>query len=548
MIILGSSAFNKYGNMGMVTALSIGLVFFVTTTALTPGSQKKYLSPDETANYLIVKSVAEGKGPTLASPLTSVRGIVGPRSLVRADGTLLPGSFLGMPLFYGFVARVLGVWVIPFLTPFFSALALVTFLLILRRFMPERIAVLSTVLLAIYPAFWYYSSRGLYHNALLLDFALIGTYAMLKAFDMVRGVSKWRTLLWYGAAGLTIGFAVAVRTSEVVWLGTVILALPIAFWKKINFKIGFWVMAACATLPMAVVLHYNNQLFGQPFSFGYSSEVISTASASAVTNGLLEKIGQLFFPFGIHVKIMAVNAWNYGIRLFWMPALLSLLGLLQAFRIKKSPAGKLYLAITLFVSAWLIAYYGSWVIQDNPDPNAITIGTSYTRYWLSMYALALPFAAYFISSLADRAGKRRTPVLVGMVSVMALSSVMLTVLDKDEGLAQARSSAIEYRHLADRAVAVTPQNAVIIAGHADKVFFPERSVIVDVSAPQELFQLRTLMEKVPVFVYVPAAEAPVSAKALWQQRGFGLSGQIDLARYERLFRLTDLRSPPSPKK
>lgn len=542
MSIPGRLSFNKFGDQGLFAAAIVALAFFAVSAALAQGTQQKFSSPDETANYLVTAQFASGKGLSIPSALTTAGGIVAPRSFASADRALLPGSFLGMPILYGSVARAVGVWIIPFLTPLFSAIALLAFFLLLRRFVRSEIAILATVLLMIHPAFWYFSSRGLYHNTLFLDLGLIGVYALLRACDLGRDTQPWKRALWYGGAGLLLGGSVAVRASEVVWLGIVILVLLIVNRKKLDFRFGFWMLVACAVLPMVLVFYYNSQLFGQPLSLGYSKKAISTASVGAFGAGVLSKVANLFFPFGIHLKTIALNVWDYGVRIFWMPALLSMFGLIQALRRKMSPAEWLYLAITLLVSAWLIAYYGSWVIQDSPNPNAVSIGTSYTRYWLPMYALAAPFAARFILYLADLAGRRRRLMLAGSVAVLAFGSVLLTVLDKDEGLAGARRSTIEYKRLADRVTVLTPPGSVIVAGTGDKIFFPERSVIVDARTPDQQFELRTLLTKVPVYVYVPPATSPITVVNEWRQRGFLLSNQINLARYERLFTVSDLRT------
>jgi RES domain-containing protein len=180
------------------------------------------------------------------------------------------------------------------------------------------------------------------------------------------------------------------------------------------------------------------------------------------------------------------------------------------------------------------------VIQDNPNPNTVSIGTSYTRYWLPVYALAIPFAASYILRFVDSIGRWRHLALIGMIALMTLSSVMIAVLDTNEGLAANRTAAIEYKHLADRAVSLTPSRAVIITGHADKIFFPERNVIVSVDAPSQLFKLRTLITKVPVYLYISSSvESPTAAKKAWSRRGIQLTDEQQLAEHEYLYRLLD---------
>ncbi len=543
MIIPGTSVFNKFTRSGVAAALGVGLVFFAMTSALALGNEKKFSSPDETANYLVIRSVAEGEGLALESPTTSAGGIVGPRSMVKADGELLPGSFLGIVLLYGNVARIIGTWSIPYLTPLFSALALVCFYLGLQHFFRKDVALLSTVLAAVHPAFWYYTSRGMYHNALAVDFAIIGLFFLLKA--SASRSTRNGSLLWYALSGLVLGSAVAVRTSEAAWIGALAVMLLVGLRKTVDWKAGFWVLSISGVLPIAVIFGINADLYGQPLSFGYSRDTITTSSVTSVAAGVGSKVADLFFPFGIHPKEIITNFWNYGIRLFWLPSILSLFGAIMLFRRNNERAARFYFVAFCIVSAWLLAYYGSWSIQDSPDPDAVTIGTSYVRYWLPIYMLAMPFAAYALGSVAARAGRFRRSASIGLLAAVVLSSITLAVLDKDEGLASMRRATIEYKRLGQKAASVTPAGSAIITGTGDKIFFPERSVIVDAATPQQEYELRKLLTNVPVFVYVPAAESPAAVKQRWSARGFKLSDQVNLAAYERLFKLADLRSPTS---
>ncbi len=523
------------------THLLIGavLVFFLACTTLLFGAPQKYSSPDETANYLATAGFARGKGLALESPLTVPGGIVAPRNFTAAEGKLLPASFIGMPLLYGSIAGIVGTWAVPFLTPLLSVAAVIAAYFLCSMFMQRRLALLTTVLIAFHPAFWYYTSRGMFHNAAFFDLALIGTFALLHAALHSAAATSTRKALWYALAGLSFGVAVAVRTSEAVWLGAVVLALLVALRRKLDLRLGIGALAAGAVLPMLAVFYYNTQLFGQALSFGYTQTAIDTSSVAAASSGVLDKVGSLFFPFGFDAGAIARNFWDYGFRIFGIPAVFALCGFVMALRSKVSAAGKLYLGIVLFVGAWLVVYYGSRVIQDNPDPNAVTIGTSYVRYWIPLYALSMPFAALFLSRVAERFGRWRRQALVGLAGVFVAGSLAAVITSEGEGLAAVRAGTLEYSQLSQRASQLTPANAVILAGRGDKVFFPERSVIASVETPQQLSELRTLVSSVPVFVYVSAAQSPAGVRQTWEQRGFSLGDEITMAEYERLYRMSD---------
>ncbi len=512
----------------------------------------KFDSPDENANFFLTQRFAQGLSLSIKEPLTEIADIVAPRSLVVSQGAILPGSFLGLILLYGFFGKIFGLSILGFLTPLFSAIGVVAFYVLVKKFFQPSTAILSALLLAVHPAFLYWSARSFFHNALFFDLFVIGlsllSVVLMKSPFEAMSERKRKAILF--GSGLSIGAAVAVRTSEVIWIALVLVFFIVYFRTTFLRSGGWWVFPLGIAIPLIPIVVLNGQLYGNPLSFGYSiglDDETTTQVASPASSFF--RAVELIFPFGIQFETAAVNFWNYGLKLLWFPSLLTLLGIFMTWRSSSAQQmGKLWATTLGFISLWLVVYYGSWEFHDNPDPTKITLGTSYTRYWLPLYAFGIPYAAIALrrlltlSVLPFSIWHRVRPVIVVVtVLIVVQFSSSLVITDDEEGLVAVRTHTIEYRNMAARVVRETPENAVIIAGRADKVLFPERKVIYRVDRPEEFAGVRNLLETVPVFIYVPPTEALRTVRRFWEERGFRIETETSLSENELLLRLSSAR-------
>ena len=544
--------------------LSFFVLLFLFYSFLAFKSPGKFTSPDETANFYFIKQFAGNLSFKTAEPLNGTAPIVAPRSIMVQKDALLPGSFFGMPLLYGAIGWFLGKWIILFLTPLFSAIAVFVFYKLLNLIFDRRTALISAGLMAIHPAFWYYTARGMFHNALFLDLLIIGLWgiAAILTSHHLRGTAQNNTqnraeykknLILYLAAGLAVGGAVAVRTSEVIWIAVLLLAVVIIFRKLIDWRIGIWIASIGMIISMIPILYQNNKLYGNALTFSYTvgpekAEVVSTQTgsgkASELVSGsvnIIEKsfnnIAGLFekaiFPFGIHWDNISANVWNYGIWLVWPFALLSLFGCVLFFRngiinliyssVRRSSDKRvmlIYFILYLFIAGYLILYYGSWKINDNIlGSNLVSLEQAYSRYWLPIYIFGLPFAAMAAQTLiknalailsnrcADSRGKirriARNAILCFAVLLLFNFSVSSAVLERNVGLAKVRQNTLEYKEVADKAKRLIESSAIIAAGKADKVFFPEFKVIAsEIDTNKKAKQLKKILQKAPVYISI----------------------------------------------
>ena len=108
-----------------------------------------------------------------------------------------------------------------------------------------------------------------------------------------------------------------------------------------------------------------------------------------------------------------------------------------------------WLAVGLAVSLWLILFYGSWSIRDNPDPSAVTIGSSYLRYRLPIFVISVLPVAWGLERIWSRPRVGRLLATVAIAAVATVSG--LSVLwAPQEGLLAIREYLIQSDRRAQR--------------------------------------------------------------------------------------------------
>ncbi|HTX86897.1 MAG TPA: hypothetical protein VMC41_02435 [Candidatus Nanoarchaeia archaeon] len=535
-------------------AAACGFISFVQRDGFT-----KLGSPDETANYIFTKLYAQTGQLTIYEKYNPfVEEIMQPRSFRSDNGVLKPVSFLGIILIYGTIAKIFSIKVVPYLTPFFAALAIVFYYFLIKKIFTARIAFLSVLLLVSFPVFYFYAARGLFHNILFISLLISGLYFIVLAASRIPrknnflswqiGQMDWLNLFLSALGGLFVGGALITRTSEAIWLLPMLFILWLFNLKKIGLlKLILFVFFLA--LPFAPVLSWNEILYGGYLNGGYTEvnrSITTVAAASAaltktVIRGRfafivapLKKIKDAVFYFGLNYSVAEQNFKNYFIKmfpLFFWPAFLGLiLFLARVWKWKKKYWA--YFIAYFIASAILILYYGSWIFSDNPNLNEITIGNSYTRYWLPVYLGALPLAAFFISRLswaifARENENNEVAVKIGankfknffrprwpsrnfctnaaqavMIILIFFFSFNYLVSGSDEGLVYVDFNNQVLKSEYAQVIKLTEPSAAIITRYHDKLFFPERKVIVNtLTDPTMLLLYQKLAKLIPVYYY-----------------------------------------------
>lgn len=463
------------------------VIFFLSTVLLYSASAPVLNSPDEASAYAAMSSFWEGRTwykEAADVTLPGVKELIYPRSMYVLGDRIVLRGFWGMSVLYGILswpfAQVGLSGVVFALTPLFALAGLWGLYWSADRFFGRRVAQLSVILLAIHPAFWYYTSRGLFHNVLFCSLLL-----------MAAGILSRRTKVWSVpvATSLVVG-ALMVRPSEIWWV-----AALVAFWlyKGYGSLSKKSVQASALILVLAAAAYYgiNDLIYsGAGALSAYADGAASFESGSAL---------KWLLPFGVHPRVMwwSVSQWYI---MFLAPfTFMALVGVAQLWSHKQT---RPWLLAFMGVTLWLFVFYGSWMIHDNPSKE-VTIGSAYLRYWLPSFILSSPFMAQSILTFIHSFKKHRLLIGAAVLLVLGGFSCQKAVLDTD-GVAhtyeatKAGQAITEALHRHDGGIA---DNAVIISDHQDKYLLNDWQVMQPVKNDDILSAVHDLVAGgVPVYL------------------------------------------------
>lgn len=477
-----------------------------------------YVSPDETANAFFARTFARTAALSVFEPINAdLDDALHPRSVVSIASRLVPSGFVGLPVLFGTIAALVGSWSIPLLTPLLAVLAVFAWYATTKKIFDREVALLSAILLAIHPAWWYYSARSLMPNVPFVALLVLAAYLLV-----VRPSRGQRfAIIDPTLAGALAGLALFIRPSEVVWLvfATVAATFPLLMgrrgqgWSTRNSIAAFFIALAIALVPFFA---FNASTYGSPLTTGYTAaaNVDADATVSIVpvaTQSLTDTATQrfsLFLPFGFSRHNIRINLFSYGFGLFWWLTVLALIGFPLAFPRKSlakehHAARKSYLAFAVVASAYLAVMYGSWTFFDNPDTTQVTIGNSHVRYWLPAFVLATPFVALGIRWISRRAmtDLAQRIAVVALVTLCLGLSIRVAFFSSQDGIVAAANGLVESRSTRDVVNGITEPNSVIIVDRADKIFFPDRRVLYPLRDDATYALMPRIALRVPLYYY-----------------------------------------------
>jgi hypothetical protein len=513
-------------NKRILALAAMAVIFFFVYSYLSFKTERVFNSPDETANFYFSKIFAKEGRLWQSEPLEFLSGnSIFPRSIKAIGGKLVPVGFLGMPVVYGAIAKIIGIGSIKFLTPFFAVLAVLAFYGILRRIFEEKIAFFSAILMFALPPFWYYAERGMFHNVLFLSFLIFSFYCTQKAISRENAHANNSrhsrkicvTLALYSLGGLFLALTLMTRMSEAWWIMPVFLFLAIVVDSpnksgndRHNWR-GIFIAGAMFILVLIPFLAQNQILYGSPFATGYANSNGSESAITIAQNYLEAKEDSfLIFPFGINVKNILWSGWNYFIMFFpWLsfPAIFGaiiFLGWIPRIRRadrRMTRSEKYYFGIFCFTALWLFVYYGSWRFSDNPDPSKITIGTSYLRYWLPVFVMILPFFAKFFVKLAEFFRIKFYKIAALIAIAFFVLSFIPVFYAEGEGIMAVKDTLAGYESRAQEVFNLTESNSIIITDRNDKMFFPKRKIIYPLRSENTYQAVSSLLKFIPVYYY-----------------------------------------------
>jgi hypothetical protein len=491
-------------------------VFFLFSSLFLSYISPTYSSPDETANAFFAKNLATNGHLFFPEPLNMVLGdVLFPRSIISLSARLLPTGFLGLPILLGGLIKIFGVWSLPIWTPLFALLAIFAWYGIIKKIFNGQIALFSSLLIMFFPAWWYWSARPLMPNVIFVCFLIFGVFFLVvKPVFFLKNKFGWLDLI---LASGCFAFAVWLRTFEVFWLGFSLL-VGWFFWRKFfSWKsIGLFLVSFIVAIVPFLVL--NNSLYGSPFRTGYTAmnsgivpedNIIESSVIETVVKNesLFSKIINTVAPFDLHLQTTIKHFEDYFLFMFWWLVILAVFGLFFIWPHKSNaPQKRLVVWTYLFLSGltilWLVSIYGSWTIHDNPDLS-VTIGNSYTRYWLPCFVLLSPLIAVaIIKPLSFVRFNKLRIVITALVFLALIGGNFYTVFfSSNDALWPMRVRLARAAEIRGRVLTLTEVDAVIIVDRADKLFFPDRRVIYPLRDEKTYALMLQIVALVPLYYY-----------------------------------------------
>ncbi len=460
-------------------------------------------SPDETANYFFVSRYAENGSFFSSEPLNYfLSGALHPRSISWNGYALVPQGFIGLPLFYGWLAKISGMASVKFFTPLLAVFGALAFYGIIKRIFCARTAAISYGLLLIFPAYWYYASRFLYPNVPFTALLLIAAWAAING-ALHHGGAK-RYLIIFSAS---LSAALAIRPVEAFWVLPAVIMVFIFYRENFSWHKFFYsaIIAGFAAIP---VLANNLFLYGNIFGSGYTLDQAIGAGSGQLAAPAVCGICAIS-PYGLHLRAIAKNINFIFVKYLWWFSVLAAFGFLISFFSKKKKEISAYLAVAALLSAWLLIYYGSGVFTDNPN-GIITLGDSHFRYWLPVFIIMIPFAGVAIRRTIFRLRPFYKIIFGGAgLFLLAVFSIYTAVFSLDDGLLAVKKNLENSYRVKMEVLGITDSDGIIITGRQDKMFFPERSVLYapNIADPRLFFNLKKMEnEKFYIYTIGPSSE------------------------------------------
>ncbi len=509
------------GPLAVIFIIIYSWFSFTTSLAFNPPAEQLipiFSWPDAMANNSFIDHFIEQSSFIFPESLnTTVSNIIHPRSTnVIANGSIVPTAFLGFVIIHGLIGKLIGAWLVKFLTALVAGFAVLFFYALNKKLFNKTIGLISSLLLFTLASFWYYSNLVMLPTIMFVFLAIAGFYFLAKSCEESSSLNAL-------VCGLFLGLASIVRLTEVAWIFLVIIIVLIFLGKKIAFEKVFLFIVGFIP-PIALLIYFNDLTYGSPWMFGYFhlndglgviDRLPTEMQVESESFAVVRYLKLIFLPFGFSIKHIVLNFYHYFILFLWPYVALFVIGglvwLAQLFKQKIIQRQVVYAVCSLVICLWLIFYYGSWELADKMVLKNNLIGSSYLRYWIMMNIVILPFIGWLFEKILKlRFGFRALNFILVVVLMFGLFvfSFERVYFSRGEGLLDQRKVIASAYELQKKVVSITGTESIIVNDRADKFFWPAMKV-VDFNLDYTIFpELKKLLPAQTVYYlsYRPAKD------------------------------------------
>lgn len=506
-----------YSKNGIILGI-MSIIFFILYNFLNFSIPGYFNSPDENANLAFINQFAGTN--TFAIPHQYDYGrfaeFIHPRSTFVQGANVVPVSFWGLFVVYGFLAKLVGHWVV-LVTSVLTIASAWAFYGIIRRVFNDRVGLYSSILFFFHPAIWYYSARSLFPNVPFTALLIIGAYILIAR--PLKNI--FNDII--GALIIALGFLI--RPNEAVWVAIAVIIIYSAFRKEIPFKrfATWWIIWIASGF---IYVYVNSRIFGSGIGAYVSSTSITPPSPYS-----------LLLPFGFDATQVLRSVYFFFIRLVWWFTIPAIIGgcllLWEWYKGKINRTQKVFVIVALVSMALLFVYYG-----DALDLlyQLKSIGVSYPRYWVPAFVFSLPFIGVLLERIWVwlKGGYGGTLALFGLFVLMFIVSTGV-VYGGVDGLTKTRENLLHAKEVESAVLAETDPRAVIVTDRDDKFFWPAGQVMVRFRDPAVGKAIGDMVwEGWPMYYFTPVLNEveKKDVDAYIQEFGVGLEKVRDFSPHE----------------
>lgn len=453
-------------NRNILIAVSLVMLFFYNYLNLF--GPRLFNSPDENANAVFIAQFVKESSLMIphAVDYGELKQYIHPRSAFADIGNgILPVGFWGIIILFGLIGKIIGAGATVFITPFLAIVAGWALYALWKNIFNERIAFFATLVFFLHPIVWYYSARSLLPNVSFVSLLIIGCFFLINV-PILTGTKKKYIDDILGACLILLSSFI--RPNETVWIVPAALCVLIAYRKNVSWRrvITWGIVAA---LGCALFFYINNAVY------------TSTTGGYIVSNSLVTTHWyNIFLPFGFHPKTIIYAKYFYFIKMYWwliLPAAIGILYFLSEFKKPQTTkAQHVYALVTIIVGGILMVYYGS---MHDISFSLKTIGVAYSRYWLPIHILVLPFIFYGFEKVSEKNKQGKLfAVFSELLIVVVLFLTPKLVYGGIDGLFAVKNQLVYMQEVRASVFEQTKQNDIIVTDREDKFFWPERAVMV----------------------------------------------------------------------
>ncbi|MFA5029963.1 MAG: hypothetical protein WC495_00020 [Patescibacteria group bacterium] len=452
----------------IIIVVAFASLFFAALHLFFSTNENQSISPDEKANYTFTQNLVNTENIFLkidTEGIDRAMDLFKPRSITYSaeNQSYRLSSFYGLPFIYSFFQKFLPRFVIYCLFPIIGIIAF--WLILEKSFLSFRAKFYSLIVFAFHPLFVLYAARSYMHNLLFFNLFLLAIVLILYAEEQKPNLKR----IFFIVSGLVYGFSLATRTTELVW-SFIFIVLLFTFLEQDRFIFKLQHALLFVLGSMLVVLPFIGISYTTSHSL-IQYRILNPETLSQTTS-FFALAKSYIFPFGVDVGKSASIFFDFFISLWWLtlPGLVGLV-LLARKAFKNGIRTTLLFIGGLLLCFYLILIYGPYP-QESSAGN-ILIGNSHFRYWIPIFLMLSYGFGFFVDFLQKHF---KWFYLYLIIPLGMFSYSIYFIFFTSGGLVD-----IYFQNVmsARRLVLIeetTESNSILLAGLADKYFFPDRVV------------------------------------------------------------------------